>query len=126
MGHTGGCSSTFSPRSGLAFRLANTPSLDSVEGPFERLRLEEKIEGKVGIVLVNPARAMLSWVLAAAASRIRRWRSSSAVSLSSSAFGPASKVSSRVWSTGPEMCLRDAIDDARDRNGGGGEAGTCR
>ena len=31
-GPTGGCSSSFSPRSGLASRFANTPSLDEENG----------------------------------------------------------------------------------------------
>ena len=139
---TGGCSSSFSPRSGLAFRFAKTPSLDwdreEIGGaPVWCTDIREGTGGFAPGSAMTPGRSGLSPSCTTRCSvfdrtvlvRIKRWRSSPSSFNPSSESEPSSKVSANVRSASDARGSsevgkwRDEGDEARDRNEGGGEEG---
>lgn len=128
---TGGCSSTFSPRSGFALKFANTPS--EPDPPPYTLPVTGcwgtkagncvgllSIIGGLGVSALCVFIVMtFSPELELGVPRINLCLSSP--SFSSSLSDPsAANVSARFWSTGSALC-RDVGDEARERNEGGGE-----
>ena len=140
---TGGCSSSFSPRSGLAFRFAKTPSLEEEKGIGAVAPLPGRalvVVGGAGVVSNRGSSVILRSKPGAASlrelpleavvpvGRIKRCLSSLPASSSSSEPAPSSKVSANVLSTSPEiredvLGCRDAGDEALDRKEGGGDEG---
>ena len=130
---TGGCSSVFSPCSGLALRFAKTPSLEEGRAPPPYTRIGASVEVGGGSSVTALCRVGESPVSSLPDSEglpcISRWRSSPP-SLSLSEPLPSSNVSAsvrsaseRIGSSEARRC-RDVGEEARDRNEGGGELGT--
>lgn len=131
IGHTGGCSSSFSPLSGLALRFAKTPSLcdpppytlpgtaaanagrcvilrSITAGLPSEVTVVAGVTGPSCSVALVDGDPLISLCL-------------SSPSLSSSLSDPsASKASVNVAST-----CREVGDEARDRKDGGGDVGVC-
>ncbi len=133
---TGGCSSVFSPRSGLASRFAKTPSLEEENGAKGAPLLAAGtgvIPGNCVTALCRGAGLTTAFVDAGSAlgeeglPRMSRWRSSSPLWLSESEPDPSSKVSASVLSasevngSSEERRCRDVNEDARDLKEGGGD-----
>jgi hypothetical protein len=136
--HTGGASSfSSSPTSGRAERFENTPS-DCMPPPTTRGRpVAVLARGPVhaygpamAVALGSSVRDEAGSPLDAASSagaplagcRTSRWRTSSASS-SSLASPSDSNASARVGSTGRSWRRRIVVDEARERNEGGGDDG---
>jgi hypothetical protein len=133
---TGGCSSVFSPRSGLASRFAKTPSLEEENGAKGAPLLADGtgvIPGNCVTALCSGAGLTPPFVDAGSGlggeglPRMSRWRSSSPLWLSESEPDPSSKVSARVLSasevkgSSEERRCRDVNEEARDLKEGGGD-----
>ena len=134
---TGGWSSVFSPRSGFAFRFANTPSFEEANR-VPPLGVRVTTEGITGAgagswVTVLWTTGLSPWfeteVGGEALPRISRWRSSPSLSSSVSEHAPSSNVSANVLSASEvrgsseeSRCL-EVGDEARDRKDGGGDEG---
>lgn len=129
---TGGCSSTFSPRSGFALRFAKTPS-DPEPPPYTLPPGAGCTGTKAGnwvtllstIVGLDVSEVVVVCVLTCSVEEVlgvpRINLCLSSPSLSSSLSDPsASKVSARFWST--SVLCRDG-EEVRDLNEGGGELG---
>ncbi len=133
---TGGCSSSFSPRSGLASRLAKTPSLEEENGAKGAPLLAAGIGVIPGncVTALRGAGGLLSPLVDAGSSlggdglpRISRCRSSSPLCPSESESEPSSNVSASVLSasevrgSSEERRCRDVKEEARDLKEGGGD-----
>ena len=134
--HTGGCSSSFSPRSGLASRLAKTPSLDEengAKGAPLRTTGGGVMPGNCVTALGGRAGLIPPFVDTDPVSdgeglpRMSRWRSSSPLWSSESEPEPSSKVSASVLSasevsgSAEERRCRAANEEARDLKEGDGD-----
>lgn len=134
---TGGCSSSFSPLSGFAFKFANTPS-EPAPPPYTRPLVAvcgantgsrvTSLTGACGRAPSAFSGFVVSSALATSGSpRISRCLSSPSFS-SSESEPSASKVSAKVCCSSDRSGSladkwRDVGDEARDRKEGGGELG---
>lgn len=127
---TGGCSSVFSPVSGLALKFAKTPS-DADPPPYTLPVVGAKAGKYVALLSIggaglSPSVVVVVGVLICSADALdglpRINFCLSSPSFSSSLSDPsASNVSAKFWSTG-SLCL-EVGEEVRDRKEGGGESG---
>ena len=130
--HTGGCSSSFSPRSGFAARLAKTPSLVGLGPPAGGVTPGNSVTLRTicGVGLPEAAPGRSTFGVSTGETGVARM-SRCLSSTSSSPFSepsPSSKASASVCSLSSSRGssasnLLDVGDEALDRNEGGGDEG---